>query len=43
MNMTNILQIKIAVLLQVLHRSITVMNNKLSSKIIPTYINIFNM
>jgi hypothetical protein len=47
MNMTNALQIKIAVLLQVLGRSITAMDNKhcniLSSKIMPTQINIFNM
>jgi hypothetical protein len=47
MNMTNALQIKIAVLSQVLDRLITVMNNKycksLSSKIMPTQINIFNM
>jgi hypothetical protein len=46
MNMTNALQIKIAVLLQVLDRSITVMNNKhynrLSSKIMPTQIDISN-
>jgi hypothetical protein len=45
MNMTNALQIKIAVLSQVLARSITTMNNKycnrLSSKIMHTQINIF--
>jgi hypothetical protein len=47
MNMTNALQIKITVLSQVLGRSIIVMNNKhcnkLSSNIMPTLINIFNM
>jgi hypothetical protein len=47
MNMTNALQIKLAVLSQVLDRSIIVMNNKycniLSSKIIHKQINIFNM
>jgi hypothetical protein len=47
MNMTNTLQIKIAVLSQVLDRSIITMNNKhcnkLSSKIMHTQINIFNM
>jgi hypothetical protein len=47
MNMTNALQIKLAVLPQVLDRYITTMNNKycnrLSSKIMPTQINIFNM
>jgi hypothetical protein len=45
--MTNALHIKLAVLPQVLDRSIIAMNNnyynKLSSKIIPTQINIFNM
>jgi hypothetical protein len=45
--MTNALQIKVAVQSQVLDRSIIEMNkkyyNKLSSKIIPTQINIFNM
>jgi hypothetical protein len=45
--MTNTLQIKIVVLSQVIDRSITVMNNKyyniLSSNIMPTQINIFNM
>jgi hypothetical protein len=47
MNMTNALQIKIVVLLQVLDRSIIAMNSKhcngLSSKIMHTHINIFNM
>jgi hypothetical protein len=47
MNMSNALQIKLAVLPQVLDRSIIAMNNKycnrLSSKIMPTQINIFNM
>jgi hypothetical protein len=47
MNMTNILQIKVAKLSQVLDRSITAMNskycNRLSSKIMPTQINILNM
>jgi hypothetical protein len=46
MNMTNALQIKIALLSQVLDRSIIVMNNKyynrLSSKIMHTQINIYN-
>jgi hypothetical protein len=44
MNMTNALQIKLAILLQVLDRSIIAINNKycnrLSNKIISTYINI---
>jgi hypothetical protein len=47
MNMTNILQIKLAVVPQVLDRSIIAMNNKyynrLSSKIMSMQINIFNM
>jgi hypothetical protein len=47
MNITNAKQIKLAVLLQVIDRSIIVMNSKhyniLSSKIMPTQINIFNM
>jgi hypothetical protein len=47
MNITNALQIKVAIPSQVLDRSITVMNNKyckrLSSKIMPTQINILNM
>jgi hypothetical protein len=47
MNMINALQIKLAVLPQVLDRYITAMNNKycniLSSKIMSTQINIFNM
>jgi hypothetical protein len=46
MNMTNALQNKVAVLSQVLDRSIIVMNSKycniLSSKIMPTHINISN-
>jgi hypothetical protein len=46
MNMSNALQIKLAVLSQVLDRYITVMNskhcNKLFSKIMPTQINISN-
>jgi hypothetical protein len=45
--MTNALQIKIAVISQVLDKSITTMNskhcNRLSSKIIPTQINISNV
>jgi hypothetical protein len=47
MNMINALQIKIAVLSQVLDRSITTLDskhyNRLSSKLMPTQINIFNM
>jgi hypothetical protein len=47
MNMTNALQIKLAILSQVLDRSITTMKskyyNKLSSKIMTTQIIIFNM
>jgi hypothetical protein len=47
MNMINALQIKIVVLSQILDRFITTMNNKycnrLSSKIMPTQINIFNI
>jgi hypothetical protein len=47
MNMTNELQIKIIVLSQILYRSITTVNmkhcNRLSSKIMPTQINMFNM
>jgi hypothetical protein len=47
MNMSNALQIKLAVLPQVLDRSIIAINNKhcnrLSYKIIPTQINILNM
>jgi hypothetical protein len=47
MNMSNILQIKLAVVPQVLDRSIIAMNNKyynrLSSKIMSMQINIFNM
>jgi hypothetical protein len=45
--MTNALQIKLAELSQVLDRSIIAMNNKycniLSSKMMPTQINILNM
>jgi hypothetical protein len=45
--MSNALQIKLAVLPQVLDRTIISMNNKyynrLSSKIMPMQINIFNM
>jgi hypothetical protein len=47
MNMSNILQIKLAVVPQVLDRSIITMNNKyynrLSSKIMSMQINIFNI
>jgi hypothetical protein len=47
MNKTNAVQIKLAVLPQVIDRSIIAMNNKycsrLSSKIIPTQMNIFDM
>jgi hypothetical protein len=47
MSMTNALQIKLAVLPQVLERYIIEMNgkhcNRLSSKIMPTQINILNM
>jgi hypothetical protein len=47
MILTNIWQIKLAAVSQFLDRSIIVMNNKycnkLSSKIIPTQINILNM
>jgi hypothetical protein len=47
MNMSNALQIKLAILSQVLDRFIIAMNNKhckrLSSKIMHTQINIFNM
>jgi hypothetical protein len=47
MNITNELQIKIVVPSQVLDRYITSMNkkhcNRLSSKIMPTQINMFNM
>jgi uncharacterized Rmd1/YagE family protein len=47
MNMSNILQIKLAVVSQVLDIFIIAMNNKhynrLSNKIIPTQIKIFNM
>jgi hypothetical protein len=47
MNISNELQIKIVIILQVLDRSITTMNkkhcNKLSSSTIPTQINMFNM
>jgi hypothetical protein len=47
MNMTNALQIKVALLTQVLDRYFIAMNNKycnrLSSKIMPTQINISNM
>jgi hypothetical protein len=47
MNMSNVLQIKLAVVSQVLDIFIIAMNNKyynrLSNKIIPTQIKIFNM
>jgi hypothetical protein len=48
MNMNNAVQIKLSILPQVLYRSsIIAINskyyNRLSSKIIPTQINIFNM
>jgi hypothetical protein len=47
MNMSNALYINLAILSQVLDRSIIAMNskycNRLSSKIMPTQINIFNM
>jgi hypothetical protein len=47
MNINNELHIKIAVLSKVLHTSIIVMNkkynNRLSNKIIPTQINMFNI
>jgi hypothetical protein len=45
--MSNELQIQTIVLSQVLHKSITLINrkhcNRLSSKILPTQINMFNM
>jgi hypothetical protein len=47
MNTTNVLQIKVAAILQVLYRSIIAINNKhynrLSSKLMHTQINILNM
>jgi hypothetical protein len=47
MNMTNELQIETIVLSQVIDRSITTMKmnccNRLSSKIMPTQINMFNI
>jgi hypothetical protein len=47
MNMTNAVQIKVAILSQILDRSITAMNskhcNRLFSRIMPMQINILNM